>query len=59
MKGKRIWRIVLATLVLLCAASVVPAQNQIMGEIDFAGATKVEKASGVWVDGQYVGYLRS
>jgi len=28
-----------------------------MGEIQFVGATKAEKTSGVWVDGQYVGYL--
>ena len=34
------------------------AQNQIMGEVQFSGATKVEKDSGVWVDGQYVGYLK-
>jgi hypothetical protein len=58
MRGKRIWRVVLAAFVLLCAASVMSAQNQIMGKIDFAGATRVEKASGVWVDGQYVGYLK-
>jgi len=29
-----------------------------MGEVDFHGATKVENLSGVWVDGQYVGYLK-
>jgi PEGA domain len=33
-------------------------QNKVMGEVDFQGATKVEKSSGVWVDGQYVGYLK-
>ena len=32
--------------------------NDIMGEIQFVGASKVEKTSGVWVDGQYVGYLK-
>ena len=36
----------------------VLAGNDIMGEIQFAGASKVEKTSGVWVDGQYVGYLK-
>src|ERR1700680_2240238 len=42
------------------ALSVSPlfGQNQVMGEVDFRGATKVEKSSGVWVDGQYVGYLK-
>jgi hypothetical protein len=29
-----------------------------MGEVDFHGATKVEKSSGVWIDGQYVGYMK-
>jgi PEGA domain-containing protein len=37
---------------------VVHAQNAVMGEIHFEGKTKVEKTSGVWVDGQYVGYLK-
>ena len=29
-----------------------------LGEIELAGATKVEKTSGVWIDGQYVGYMK-
>ena len=33
-------------------------QNQVMGELKFSGATKVAKDSGVWIDGQYVGYLK-
>jgi hypothetical protein len=33
------------------------ADNKVMGEIEFDGASKVERTSGVWVDGQYVGYL--
>jgi hypothetical protein len=33
------------------------SQNKVMGEVDFVGATKVERHSGVWVDGQYVGYI--
>ena len=32
-------------------------KNKIMGSVEFAGAKKVEKTSGVWIDGQYVGYL--
>lgn len=32
--------------------------NQVMGEIQFAGKSKIEKTSGVWIDGQYVGYLK-
>jgi len=34
------------------------AGNDVLGEIQLVGATKVEKTSGVWVDGQYVGYLK-
>jgi hypothetical protein len=29
-----------------------------MGEVRFSGKSGVEKTSGVWVDGQYVGYLK-
>src|SRR5947209_3992656 len=32
--------------------------NQILGEIELVGPSKVEKTSGVWVDGQYLGYLK-
>ena len=32
--------------------------NDVLGEIELIGATKVEKTSGVWIDGQYVGYLK-
>jgi hypothetical protein len=34
------------------------AGNDVLGEIQIEGATNVEKTSGVWVDGQYVGYLK-
>ena len=34
------------------------AGNDVLGEIQLLGVTKVEKTSGVWVDGQYVGYLK-
>jgi len=32
--------------------------SKVLGEVKLAGATKVEKESGVWVDGNYVGYLK-
>jgi hypothetical protein len=34
------------------------AGNDVMGEIQFEGKSHVEKTSGVWVDGEYVGYLK-
>src|ERR1700680_3482065 len=33
------------------------AQTTVLGELTFKGASKVEKTSGVWIDGKYVGYL--
>jgi len=39
-------------------AGALPAENKVLGEIQLVGASKVEKDSGVWVDGQYVGYLK-
>jgi len=35
----------------------VHAQNQVLGELQLVGKTKADKTSGVWVDGQYVGYV--
>jgi hypothetical protein len=33
------------------------AENDVLGEVELVGASKVENTSGVWIDGQYVGYL--
>jgi hypothetical protein len=33
------------------------AQNKVLGEVELVGGSKVENTSGVWIDGQYVGYL--
>ena len=32
--------------------------NKVMGEVHFEGASKVERDSGVWIDGEYVGFLK-
>jgi hypothetical protein len=42
----------------LTMVSPAVAGNKVMGEIQFEGKSKVEKTSGVWVDGEYVGYLK-
>ena len=34
------------------------AGNEVMGELQFEGKSKVERTSGVWIDGGYVGYLK-
>jgi len=50
------------TALLLCAFLVITnlalaQSNEVLGEIELVASTKVEKTSGVWVDGQYLGYL--
>src|ERR1700693_636692 len=48
-----------ALLYVLCIfVTRLHAENDVLGEIQLVGATKVEKTSGVWIDGQYVGYLK-
>jgi hypothetical protein len=37
--------------------TVMPAQSQVLGEVKLVGKTKADKTSGVWIDGQYVGYV--
>lgn len=49
--------VVLLTLVAF-PTSGASAQNDVLGTLQFEGKTDVEKTSGVWVDEQYVGYLK-
>jgi hypothetical protein len=42
----------------LICAEMIYAENQVMGEIQLDGKSHVEKTSGVWIDGTYVGYLQ-
>ena len=43
---------------LLLAPAIYAAENEVLGTIDFSGKSHVERTSGVWIDGQYVGYLK-
>ena len=47
---------------LLLSALFLPAassaSNAVLGEIHLEGKSSVERTSGVWIDGEYVGYLR-
>ena len=43
---------------LLVAPALYAAENEVLGKIDFSGKSRVERTSGVWIDGQYVGYLK-
>jgi PEGA domain len=61
MMRKALLRVFPLLLVFLLALPVVPlmyAENAVMGEIQFEGKSHVDKTSGVWVDGEYVGYLK-
>ena len=51
-----LWVLLLVSALLLPAPMY--AENDVMGEIQFEGKSHVEKTSGVWVDGAYVGYLK-
>jgi hypothetical protein len=51
-----LWALLLVSAFLLAAP--MQAANDVMGEIQFEGKSHVEKTSGVWVDGGYVGYLK-
>ena len=47
-------------LAIACLAVFIQAAyagNEVLGELQLEGASKVEKTSGVWIDGQYLGYL--
>ena len=45
-------------LVIISGTKPLRAQNKVVGELEFEGKTKLERDSGVWIDGNYVGYLK-
>lgn len=53
---KKSW--VLAAALFLGAASFVHAENRVLAEVQFTAHNRAEKTAGVWVDGQYVGYVK-
>jgi PEGA domain len=58
----RLWFHSFVLVLLFCAAiapASLPAQNnKVMGELKFEGVGKLERDAGVWVDGNYVGYVK-
>jgi hypothetical protein len=51
--------LLVASLCFLGMAGQSPSQgNKVMGEVHFEGASKVERDSGVWIDGEYIGFLK-
>lgn len=48
----------LASCLILGGVTRAQNSNQVMGQVNLEGKTKIEKSSGVWIDGQYVGYVK-
>lgn len=42
----------------LPAARASAQGNEVMGEVQFDGDTQLDRDSGVWIDGNYVGYVK-
>ena len=55
---KCITRILLASILTFLFTLPLLAQNQVLGEVQLEGATSNERTAGVWIDGQYLGYVR-
>ena len=50
------WELLLSISCII-SAGVIHADNDILGEVRMIPSGKIEKLAGVWVDGQYVGYV--
>jgi hypothetical protein len=60
---KRLWfpstAVLLAQICFLLLAPRLPGQDsKVMGEVRFKGATSLDRDAGIWIDGQYVGYVK-
>ena len=53
MSNRRVMPVVVILLI-----SVVCAEDRLQSELRFAAHSKDEKTAGVWVDGQYVGFVK-
>lgn len=42
----------------LAAVRVSAQSSKVMGEVRFEGDTQLDRDSGVWIDGEYVGYVK-
>jgi PEGA domain len=51
-------RVVFASLLFSVATATV-AINPVQGELEILPATRVENLAGVWLDGQYIGYVKN
>jgi hypothetical protein len=58
MNGHRPWVILFAAMMILGFATNVRSDNKVLGEVQLNGTGKIDGDAGVWIDGQYVGYLK-
>ena len=57
--ARQVTSLVVCALLMISGTKTVYGQkNKVSGELEFEGKTKVERDSGVWIDGNYVGYLK-
>ena len=54
----RIRVLALGAMVLLSMLSVLRAENKVLAELQFVPTHGADKTAGVWIDGQYVGYVK-
>jgi len=50
--------IVIAAIFCMVAHGLSHAENSLLSEVRFVAHNKAEKTAGVWVDGQYLGYVK-
>lgn len=55
MFSRRSWSAILA---LMVVAGMAQAEDRVQSELKFVAHNKEEKTAGVWVDGQYVGFVK-
>ena len=55
MFSRRSWP---AILVVMALVGMVHAEDRVQSELKFVAHNKAEKTAGVWVDGQYVGFVK-
>jgi hypothetical protein len=50
--------VVLAAMFRLAVPCQLAAENKLLAEVQFVAHNSAEKTAGVWVDGQYIGYVK-
>jgi hypothetical protein len=53
------WQIFFLGLVFTCANTSSLAVNPVLGQLEFIPSSKIEGDAGVWIDGQYVGFVKA